>query len=153
LNELSRRGIKGDHLEFRYRGRPLTGEASRFEVIESRGAEVLASITSLDKDYPIVTSNRYGSGRAIYVGLSANSGVMGPLADDLIDTLAIRKGPEVPAGVMARQIDGRHVLYLNISGEPKSIRLKGPSRSVLYDREYGEEVTIAPYEPEFIELK
>jgi len=153
LNELSRRGLKGDHLEFTYRGRPLAGEASKFEIIEARGAEVLGRITSLDKDYPIVTSNRYGSGRAIYVGLPANSGMMGPLVDGLIDTLAIRRGPEVPEGVMARQIDERHVLYLNVSGEPKSIRLKGPSRSVLYDREYGGEIPIAPCEPDFVELK
>ena len=45
------------------------------------------------------------------------------------------------------------MLYLNVSGEPKSIRLKDPSRSVVYDREYGGEIPIAPYEPDFVELK
>ena len=58
-----------------------------------------------------------------------------------------------PEGVMVRQIDERHMLYLNVSGEPKSIRLKDPSRSVVYDREYGGEIPIAPYEPDFVELK
>jgi beta-galactosidase len=153
MNELSRRQLKGDHLELTYKGSPVVMQSSKFEVIEPRGAEVLGSITSLDKDYPIVTSNRYGLGRAIYVGLPANGALLGPLADDLIGALSIRKGPDVPAGVMARQIDERHWLYLNVSGEPKEIRVNGASRSLLYDRDYPGDVTIPSYEPEFIELR
>jgi beta-galactosidase len=54
---------------------------------------------------------------------------------------------------MARQIDKNHVLYLNISSEPKEIRMKGNSRSILFDKDYIGNFTIAPYEPEFIEIK
>jgi beta-galactosidase len=49
---------------------------------------------------------------AIYVGLTANAQTLGLLVDDLIKELEIKKGPEVPAGVMARQIDAKHFLYL-----------------------------------------
>jgi len=65
----------------------------------------------------------------------------------------IKKGPEVPTGVMARQIDKNHYLYLNISGEPKEIPLKGKAKSILFDKNYDSNFKIAPYEPEFIETK
>jgi beta-galactosidase len=59
----------------------------------------------------------------------------------------------VPAGVMARQIDKSHLLYLNTSGDTKEIKVNKDSRSILFDRDYHGKFTIPPYEPEFIELK
>ncbi|MFI5140166.1 MAG: beta-galactosidase [Sphingobacteriales bacterium] len=153
LNEISRKAYKGKKLEINYQGKPITTESTRFDVIESKGAEILGSITSLDKDYPIITSNKFGKGRAIYVGLPANEGVLNPLLDDLMKELSLKKGPDVPAGVMARQIDKNHFLYLNITGEPKEIQIKGKSRSILFDKDYNGSFSVAPYEPEFIELK
>ena len=113
----------------------------------------MGSLTSLNKDYPIMTTNKYGKGRAIYIGLPASSEVLGPLLDNLIDELGIKKGPEVPDGVMARQIDKNHFLYLNVTGEPKEIQMKEKSRSILFDKDYNGSFSIAAYEPEFIELK
>ena len=136
-----------------YGGRAAVTESARFDVVETRGAAVLGSITSLDKDYPVITSNRYGRGRAIYLGLPAKEEVLGPLVDDLIRELSIRRGPDVPAGVMARQIDAHHFLYLNVSGEAKEIPVRGSSRSILFDRNYTGSFTLAPYEPEFIETR
>jgi beta-galactosidase len=153
FNEISRKSYKGKKLEFTYKGKAVDTESTRFDVIEPKGAEVIGSITSLDKDYPIMTSNKYGKGKAIYVGLPADGSVLNPLLDELIVELGIKKGPEVPQGVMARQIDKNHYLYLNVSGEPKEIPIKSKSRSILFDKEYNGNFTIAPYEPEFIEIK
>ncbi len=153
FNEISRKSYKGKKLEFTYKGKAFDTEAARFEIIESKGAQVLGSITSLDKDYPIMTSNKYGKGRAIYVGLPADGSVLNPLLDELINELEIKKGPEVPSGVMARQIDKNHYLYLNVSGEAKEIPMKEKSKSVLFNKDYSGNFTLAPYEPEFIELK
>jgi beta-galactosidase len=153
LNEISRKSLKGKKIELNYKGKTIGTESSRFDVIESKGAEILGNITSLDKDYPIITSNKYGKGRAIYVGLPAKGEVLNPLLDELINDLSIKKGPDVPSGVMARQIDKNHFLYLNISSETQDIQLKGKSKSVLFDKEYNDKFTIAPYEPEFIEVK
>jgi beta-galactosidase len=153
LNEISRKSFKGKKIEFTYKDKSTIVESSRFDVIESKGAEILGSITSLHQDYPIITSNKYGKGRAIYVGLPAKNGVLDTLVDDLINELSIKKGPDVPSGVMARQIDKNHFLYLNISGEQKEIQMKGNSRSIIFDKDYSGNFTIAPYEPEFIELK
>lgn len=153
MNEISRKSYKGKRIEFTYKGKSINTESTRFDIVDPKGADVLGCVTSLDKDYPIMTSNQYGKGLAIYVGLPAKREVLDALLDDLIDELGIKKGPAVPSGIMARQIDKTHFLYLNVSGEPKEIHIKGKSRSVLYEKDYNGNVTIAPYEPEFIEIK
>jgi len=153
MNEISRKSYKGKKLEFTYNGKFIETESARFDIIESKGAEILGSISSLDKDYPIITSNKYGKGKAIYVGLPARRETLDALLDDLITELAIKQGPNVPSGVMARQIDQEHFLYLNVSGEPKEIQMKGKLKSLLFDKDYNDNFTIAPYEPEFIEIK
>ena len=153
MNEVSRKSYKGKNLEFTYKGKTINTECTRFDIIEPKGAEVIGNLTSLDKDYPIMTVNRHGKGRAIYVGLPAKGEVLNPLLDELIEELGIKKGPEVPSGVMARQIDKNHFLYLNVSGEPKEIHQKGKSRSMLSENDFTDIITIAPNEPEFIEIK
>ena len=153
MNEISRKGYKGKKLELTYKGKASMVESARFDIINPKGAKVLGSLTSLDKDYPIMTVNKFGKGRAIYVGLPASGDVLGGLLDDLIQELGIQKGPDVPAGVMARQIDKTHFLYMNVSGEPKEIPMKGNSKSILFDKDYSGNFTIAPYEPEFIEIQ
>jgi beta-galactosidase len=153
LNEISRKAYKGNKLEFTYKGKTTDTESARFDIIQPDGAEVIGPITSLDKDYPIITSNNYGKGRAFYIGLPAKGEVLGGLLDDLIIELGIKKGPDVPNGVMARQIDKNHFLYLNVSNEPKEIQINGKTRSILFDKEYTGNFTIAPYEPEFIEIE
>jgi len=152
MNEVSRKSYKGKKLEFTYKGKAIDTESARFDIVEPKGAEVIGSLTSLDKNYPIMTLNKYGKGKAIYVGLPANGDVLNPLVDELINELGIKKGPEVPSGVMARQIDKNHFLYLNVSGNPKEIPMKGNSRSILFDKDYNGNFTIAPYEPEFVEI-
>jgi beta-galactosidase len=153
LNEISRNAYKGKKIEFTYKGKTIDTESARFDIIESKGAETIGSITSLDKDYPIMTVNKYGKGRAFYVGLPANGNVLNPLLDEIITELSLKKGPDVPFGVMARQIDKSHFLYLNVSGEPKEIQMQGKSHSILFDKDYPGNITLAPYEPEFVELK
>ena len=153
LNEISRKSYEGNRVELSYRGKSFDTESPRFDLIDPKGAELLGYLTSLDKDYPIVTSNEYGKGLAIYVGMSARVDILNPLLDDLIKKLGLGTGPEVPEGVMARKIDDNHFLYINISGESKMIPMKGKSRSILFDKEYTDEFIIAPYEPEFIEIK
>ena len=95
----------------------------------------------------------YGKGRAIYVGLPARGEVLEPLLDDLISELSIKKGPGVPEGIMARQIDKNHFLFLNTSSEYKEIQMTGNTRSILFNKKYTGNFTIAPYEPDFIELE
>ena len=93
MNELSRISYKGNKMRVSYKGKKIETESPRYDVIEPKGAEVIGNIISLDKDYPIITSNKYGKGRAIYIGLPARDEVLSPLLDDLISELSIKKGP------------------------------------------------------------
>ena len=136
MNDISRISYKGKQVRVNYEGKDIETESPRYDVIEPKGAEVIGSITSLDKDYPVITCNKYGKGKAIYISLPARDEVLSPMIDDLIKELSIKKGPEVPDSVMARQIDKNHFLYLNMSGEPKEIQMKGNSRSILFDKDY-----------------
>lgn len=153
LNEISGKSYTGKKLECTYKGKTFDTESTRFDIIEANEAEIPGKITSLDKDYPVITSNNYGKGKAIYIGLPAKSEVLGKIIDELIEELSINKSPEVPSGVMARRIDKNHFLYLNVSGLTKEIPVNGNSRSLLFDRNYSGNIIIAPYEPEFIEIQ
>jgi len=75
LNEISRKSFKGKKIQVSYKGKEIIAESARFDVVESKGAEVLANITSLDKDYPIITSNKFGKGSGMAVGIRYNWGL------------------------------------------------------------------------------
>jgi len=151
FNELSTIGLEGASLRISYNGQSIECQSPRFDVIHPQGAEVLGQIVGLDQDYPVVTSNRYGAGTAIYVGLPARESLLAPVLGDVIGRLRISTGPAAPPGVMARRIDATHFLYLNLDGAPKRIEAKGRSRSILYDRDYPDGFTLDPYQPDFIE--
>jgi beta-galactosidase len=153
MNEISPKAYTGKKLGLTYAGKAIDTESVRFDIIEPKTAQVLGNLTSLDKDYPIVTLNKFGKGKAIYVGLPAKGEVLGKIVDDLIPQLGITKGPDVPEGVMARQIDDKHFLYLNVCSVRKQVQLSGKSRSILFNKDYSGGFTIEPYEPEFIEVK
>lgn len=152
MNEVSRKSYTGRKLEFTYKGKSINTESARFDLIDPKEAKVIGMLTSLDKDYPALTVNQFGKGKAIYVGLPAKGEVIGPLLDELIAELGIKKGPEVPVGVMARQLDENHVLYLNVSDTPQVITISGKAKSVLFDKSYSGSMVLAPFEPECIKL-
>ncbi len=152
FNELSTEGLTGTDLHLAYGGLAIATRSPRFDLVHPQGATVLGRIVGLDHDYPVVTSHPFGSGTAIYVGLPAREEVLGPVLGDLIRGLSIDGGPAVPAGVMARRIDSKHVLYLNLEGTAKAIPLMGKARSILRDRDYSGSFTLAPFEPDFIEV-
>jgi beta-galactosidase len=153
MNEVSRAGLRGSQLRVSYHDRDLNCQSPRFDVIEPKDAEVLGRITSLDRDYPVVTTHKFGTGTAIYIGVPAREELLDAVVGELIDRLAIKTGPLVPAGVMARQINATHILYLNLDGTAKRVELKGHSRSILHDREYDDGFSLGPYEPEFVETR
>jgi len=153
MNELSRLSYQGNKLLVHCQGQDIETEANKYDVLEARGADIIGTIKSLDKDYPIITSHSYGKGRAIYVGLPANHAILTPLVDELIEKLSITKGPEVPEGIMARKIDDNHLLILNISNETKEIKIDRKAHSILWNKDYKGSFRIEPHEPEFIEFK
>jgi len=152
MNELSKVGTTGPQLRINFGGHDFTTESPRFDLIEPKGAVVLGRIAGLDRDYPVVTQHGYGKGQAIYVGIPAREDLLDAVLSPLMRELGITAGPEVPKGVMARRIDARHILYLNLEGTDKSVTLPGPSRSILYNRDYQQGFVLKPFEPEFVEV-
>ncbi|EKU90789.1 hypothetical protein HMPREF9447_02207 [Bacteroides oleiciplenus YIT 12058] len=153
MNEISRLSYKEKELLLDYQGQNVETESARYDILEVRGAKVLGKIVSLDKDYPVITSHSYGKGQAIYVGLPADNTVLNPIVDELIEKLSIKKGPDVPEGIMARKIDDNHLLMLNLTNETKEVKIEGKTYSILHNKNYNGSFNLAPQEPEFIELK
>ena len=153
FNEISPRHYKDKNMEISCGGKDIQTESARFNVIYPQGAKVIGNIISLDKNYPIITTNKYGNGTAIYVGLPARAEVMEPLIDSLTNSLSLAQGPVVPEGVMARRIDNTHILYLNTTAKPQVIDPKQPSESLLFEKKYAGSFSLPPFEPEFIQLR
>jgi beta-galactosidase len=151
LNELAHGRTGSERLDLEIGGRAVTAAIPRFDLVEPTTADILAHATGLDADYPLVTANRYGSGRAVYVALPARREVLDPLLESEFARLGIA-GPVVPAGVMARAVDDRRVLYLNLDAEPKPIVFQGKATGVLSEARYEGGFTLGPYDAEVIEL-
>jgi len=152
LNEISRMNFNGNKLNINYNNQNLITESPRFDVIEPKGATVMATITSLDKDYPVITSNKYGKGEAIYIGIPARESVLDAVIGEVLKSVPIRKGPETPKDVMARYINSKHILYINLSKEDKEITVKGTVKSILTGKTYSNTFILKAFGPEFIEL-
>ena len=153
MNELSPRSYTGQKMTVSYRGQSIDTQSPRFDVIELKGARQLGSIESLHRSYPIITEHRYGKGRAIYVGLPARGECLTPILEELLTELSIPRGPEVPHWVMARDIDDRHTLYLNLNATPQTISLKGKAKGILSGDAYEGSFVLQPYEPELVEFE
>ena len=153
LNEISPRGYTGKKLSISYQGRTIDVESPRFDVIELKGAQQLGGIESLHQPYPIITSHQYGKGKAIYVGVPARSECLSLILEDLLAELSIPEGPETPLGVMARDIDGKHILYLNPTSTPQTISLPGKAKGILSGKAYENQLFLPPHEPELVEIQ
>ncbi|MGP3749952.1 beta-galactosidase [Streptomyces sp. IBSNAI001] len=153
LNELTAGKLEGDELDIVLGDERLRVDAPRFDEIHPRTARVVASAVGLDRDYPVVTVNTYGKGRAVYIGVPARRGLIDLVLDAEIESRGIRPDLTVPPGVLARAIDTKHLLYVNLDGESKPITTPGPSRSVLHDRDHPKSgFTLAPFDADLVEL-
>lgn len=154
LNELSRAGARGNEVLLDWGdGVAMKLESERIDLVNPAAAEVVAKFTGFDRDYPAVTVNTYGKGRAVYVAMPVRGDVVNRLLDRFIADGLVDAGPEVPSGVMARYIDENHLLLLNNTGEAKRIPLPLRGKSLLTDASFHDHFDLAPYEPEFIELQ
>ncbi len=101
-----------------------------YEVLEPSTAEVLARFSNIEGTPPVVTVNRFGNGKAIYVATQAQPSVLQPLYHQLYQDLGIKRGPVTPAGVYARVVDGR-TLYVNTNRKSVEIEIEGRKKGIL----------------------
>jgi beta-galactosidase len=64
--------------------------------------------------------------------------------------LNIEKGPETPSGVYARTVEGR-TLYVNTTGEEKSVPIRGNKHGVISGRSYPNLMRLKPYDADLVE--
>ena len=70
-----------------------------------------------------------------------------------METAALRKEPDAPQGIIARFIDDKHLLGLNISDHVQEINIKGQTKNILTGNSYSNQFTLKAYEPKFIEIR
>lgn len=123
-----------------------------FDEIELRGAYALSYEDFYGKSIPLVTENRYGKGRAIYIGTSAGSDTASGIIDSTISSLGIKKGPKVPERVSARWIDSDHILLLNHSSEKKTIEIKGKGKNIITGESFSNKFILKGDDAAFLEI-
>jgi beta-galactosidase len=131
-------------------GESVQADNGFYEVLEPATAEVLARFTNVEGQTPAVTVNRFGKGRAIYVAATAQASLMRPLYHGLYASLGLEPGPKTPDGVAARAVDGR-VLYVNTTGEAKSVVIDGTMKGVLSGQHWSGTLRLEPLGVELLE--
>lgn len=123
---------------------------SFYEVLEPRTARTIASFTNTEEKSPAITVNDYGKGHAIYVAVPAQMSVLAPLMRSLYGRVGIERGPETPAGVYARLVEGR-TLYVNTTDQAKSIDIHGTMRGIVSGKSYNSAITLGPHDADLVE--
>jgi len=85
------------------------------ELIQSRGAEVLATFASSElAGRPAITRHRFGDGTAIYLGTMPDPAALARLIKEACSKAGIEPAADVPQGVEAvrRYLEGKSILFL-----------------------------------------
>lgn len=120
------------------------------EVLEPSTAEVLARFANTEGKVPAVTVNRFGKGRAIYVGTVAQPELMGALYRHLYPSLGLQAGPKTPDGVYARVVQGRSY-YVNTTGEAKDVPIEGAMKGLIGGRSWTGTLRLEPMGADLLE--
>jgi Beta-galactosidase len=131
----------------RFHHRILDYPIDYYEILEPSTAEVLVTFTNLDKELPAVSVNSYGKGKAVYVAVPAQFDLMQVLLNHFYEQLDVKKGPETPHGVSARQI-GDSILYVNTTSSEQCISLPAPGEGLITGSFYENSLKLNPYEVE-----
>jgi beta-galactosidase len=137
-------------LEVMFDGKPLALTDDYYEILQLDTAKPLATFTNTPQKSVAVSVNQYGKGRAIYVATASQEAIMGPLLRSLYAGLGIVRGPETPAGVYARVVDGR-TLYVNTTTEQKDIRIDRSKHGVLTGAKYDGMIHLGKYGVDLVE--
>ena len=139
-----------DKLSFELDGKLIETTAHRYEVLEPSTATVLARFTNLPEHVPALTINEFGKGHAAYLATKSTSSSIGPVLEYLCKQAGIQPGPKTPDGVYARVVDGR-TLYVNTTGEEKTIAILGSKRGIISGRLYQGTITLPPQESDLVQ--
>jgi beta-galactosidase len=137
-------------LSFSLDGNTIDTKVHHYEVLEPSTATVAARFTNTADHTPAVTINNFGKGKAIYLATESNPSTIGPLLNYLYTIAGFQPGPMTPNGVFARVVDGR-TLYVNTTGEGKSIPINGVKKGIISNRTFKGAVVLEPQEADLIQ--
>ncbi|GAB3094241.1 beta-galactosidase [Lysobacter terrae] len=128
----------------------IESKVAYYEVLEPSTAETMARFSNVDGAPPAISVNRFGKGSAIYVAAPAQPQIMRPLYRRLYASLGIKPGPTTPAGVYAREVDGR-VLYVNTAEEGRDVAIDGVMRGMLSGKRWTGTLRLEPLGVDLLE--
>lgn len=139
-----------DELQTKIGDEEIKGEIGFYELLEPLSATVMARFTNVDGTPPSITVNRFGKGRAIYVGTPAQTQIMRPLYRSLYASLGVEIGPNTPEGVYARAVEGR-VLYVNTTGQARDVAIGGTRLGVLTGKRWANTLRLQAFGVDLLE--
>jgi len=139
--------IRRQSPKIKFNGNILDLSIDYYEILEPTTAKALATFTNLESELPAVSINAYGKGLAVYVAVPAQFELMQALLNYFYAQHEVKKGPETPLGVIARQV-GEYVLYVNTTSSEQNVSLATPGEGVLTGRTYDSSLVLDPYEVE-----
>jgi beta-galactosidase len=137
-------------LNFDFNGKSIDTNVHRYEVLEPSTAKVLARFTNTADRSPAITVNKFGKGNALYLATESNASVIAPVLPLVLQLANVQPGPSTPDGVYARIVDGR-TLYVNTTGEKKTIVIQGRARGILTNRVYERNVILSPLDADLVQ--
>jgi beta-galactosidase len=120
------------------------------DILKPTSATVVARYT---QDYyagkPAITLNRFGAGRAMYIGTVGDAPLYNLLAKWLLDTTGLQDSFATPHGVEATQrMQGDKYLrfILNHNDTPQTIHLESPCINLLNRKQLHGDVQVDPFD-------
>ncbi len=117
------------------------------EFLELTSAEPIAEYSG--DIWPLKTAvscNSYGKGKAIYIGVPANEQLLRTVLKNVCGIDAAY--PNVPHGIVARELSDGITLYVNTTDKPQSFSASGSS--VLNGTPHTDELTLSPFDVEIL---
>ncbi|RKL67230.1 beta-galactosidase [Salipaludibacillus neizhouensis] len=120
-----------------------------FDIIHSEGADVIAEYGSdFYKGTPVVTSNKVGTGKAVYVGTSPEASFLQDLLSNLSEEKGIQALLDVPHGVEVteRWKDGKaYTFVMNHNSEEITFELESTRKELLTNQTLSGSVALEGY--------
>jgi len=138
--------LKRDDTKIILNDKELSAQIDYHEYLELTTADSIGYYLNCNNKNPTaVTCNRYGQGKAIYVGIPAEEEII----RELIETQSHVLIPQnLPHGIVYRQLNSGYSIYINMSSSEKVIPVSG--YGVLSGVHYNDNLTLPAYQVDII---
>lgn len=129
-------------------GQEIVTDKKYFEELELGTAESLAVLS--DSGECVISENVYGQGKAYYLAMEADAGVLEALVDRIAEKAGLGTPLMTPEGVVGRRIAEHQYFYVNTLKEAVEVPLPESGQGVLKGRECQEILRLDPLDAELL---